>query len=350
MNTLNQSLPDLGWSNFFQSQLAIDEYEACTPARVSQVHRNGVNVLSVTGTQRVELPKDFAPNGVSVGDWLLLNADATPARMLERKSLLQRMGAGEQPVAQLIAANVDTLFIVSSCNADFNVARIERYLALAHQAEVTPVILLTKVDLCDDPNKFLDEARRGLPGVLTEVIDATASNATEIMAPWCGTGQTLALLGSSGVGKSTLANALTGAAQETQGIREDDARGRHTTTARSMHAISGGGWLIDTPGMRALRLYDLKDGVDAVFEDIVELAEGCRFSDCAHDTEPGCAVQNAITNGDLDAARMQRWQKLVREDARHLESIAQARARGRRTNKIHAGGKARTKEKRRGPS
>lgn len=347
MTDTNPTLPDLGWGPFYQSQLSIEEFDETTPLRICGLQRNAVETIGPDGAERLPFPSDRT--ALTVGDWILKDrASGQISRLLERKSLLQRMAAGSDSTAQLIAANVDTLFIVTSCNADFNIARLERYLALAHQARVDPVVILTKSDLCSDAQSYLERARSNLPNVIVEAVDATSADVIETLSPWCGTGQTVALLGSSGVGKSTLVNALSGAAQDTQGIREDDAHGRHTTTTRSMHRIVGGGWLMDTPGMRSLGIYDLQSGVDAVFEDIVELAAGCKFNDCGHDSEPGCVVQAAIAAGDLNADRLKRWQKLQREGEMHAETIAEAHARTRRRQKTYATGKARVKEKQRG--
>ncbi len=340
------SLPDLGWSNFFQQQMTLEEAETHAPLRVMQAHRNAVEALGVGGPARIAISGAMADAGVSVGDWVLVDAHGSPARLLERKSVLQRRASGDAPSAQMIAANVDTLFIVSSCNADFNLARLERYLVLARQGDIEPVLVLTKADLCDDPDGFRSRAERDLPGVAVETVVATDPEVAAQLAPWCGRGQTVALLGSSGVGKSTLINALSGAATPTQAIREDDAKGRHTTTRRSMFATPGGAWVIDTPGMRALRLADVAEGVAAVFADVAELARGCKFRDCAHESEPGCAVQAAIAAGDLDAGRLKRWLKLLREDARHTQTLAENRARTRELGKKYAGGRARMKAKR----
>ncbi len=237
------------------------------------------------------------------------------------------------------------MFITSSCNADFNPARLERYLALALQAGVDPVIVLTKADLADDADDYRRRAEAIMRGVLVEVIDAKSADVLDRLAPFCAKGRTVALLGSSGVGKSTLTNALTGEHAATQEVREDDAKGRHTTTARSMHRTATGGWLIDTPGIRELRLFDVGEGLDEVFEDIVELAEGCRFNDCAHETEPGCAVQAAIAAGTLEPERLRRWQKLQREDRHNTESVAEHRARARGMQKVYRTGKERAKAK-----
>lgn len=346
--TINPPPSDLGWGPYFQSQLSLEEFETLTPVRVSEVYRDAVRALSPDGDARIERIPLLNEAHVTVGDWLLVDPGGRPARLLGRKSLLKRRGAGEEPLTQTIAANVDTLFVTTSCNADFNIARLERYLALAAQAGVEAVILLTKADLADDPGHYLDRARAALRGAEVLALDARAPETVQTLAPWTGRGRTIALAGTSGVGKSTLVNLLTGAGQETRGIREDDARGRHTTTARSMHPIVGGGWIIDTPGMRALRLLDVAEGVEAVFSDLAELAGGCRFSDCSHETEPGCALRAAIEAGDLDENRLHRWQMLQREDRYNSETLAERHARERRTQKLYATGKARIADKQRG--
>ena len=338
---MTHTLPELGFSNFYQSQLTLEEVETDHPLRVMEVHRNALDTLGETGPHRVPMTGDLIDHGVAVGDWVLADRETNrPTRVLERKSTIQRRGAGDEPTAQLIAANIDTLFITSSCNADFNLARLERYLALARQADVEPVVVLTKADLCDDPAIFRQKLEIGMPGVAVETIDSQSPDTLEQLAPWCGKGQTVALIGSSGVGKTTITNCLTGREILTRAIREDDAKGKHTTTTRSMYHMINGGWLIDTPGMRALRLYDVAEGVDIVFKDVASLVTQCRFNDCAHDTEPGCAIQAAIEAGDLDADRLKRWQKLQREDTRNSETIAQSRARFKGLAKKYRGGKA----------
>ncbi len=333
--TQSHDLKSLGWSADFLRQLDIDEIGVLPPARVSAVHRDRLDALTETGTIRLRLPQGLTTGEVAVGDWLLVDPElALVVRVLDRKSLLHRRAAGEDARDQLIAANVDTLFITTSMNADFNPARLERYLALAYEGGVAPVFMLTKADLCDDPAPYFDALRAIAPDVPVVTLDARDPAAAKALADWCGPGQTVALLGSSGVGKSTLATSLTGEAIATRGIRESDAKGRHTTTSREFHPMAAGGWLIDTPGMRELKLAGVEAGIDTVFDDIAELATQCRFSDCAHETEPNCAVRAAIDAGQLDPVRLARWQKLKREDAFNTRSIAQAHAHARSFGKM----------------
>ncbi len=335
-------LADFGWNAFFQSQLDIDDLQTAIPARVMAVHRGSLDVAAPDLDRRIPstaLAADDETGAATVGDWLLLDRGTDrPLRLLDRKSLFKRRAPGTGRKLQLIAANVDTVFIVSSCNADFNTARLERYLALAREADVTPVIVLTKADQAENPEEFVRAASKLLPGVLVEAIDARHADSAACLAVWCESGQTVALLGSSGVGKSTLTNTLTGDGQiKTRSIREDDAKGRHTTTARALHRLPTNGWLLDTPGMRELQLTDAKAGLEDVFADIAALAEACRFSDCRHETEPGCAVLAAAETGSLEPDRLKRWRKLVAEDARNTESLADRRARERGFGKMVKG-------------
>lgn len=325
------SLSDLGWSSHFAAQAAADPSYA--PFRVSAVHRDRLTGLSPDGEGLLLTPG--RPTGdFAVGDWVLTDEQRRVQHLLERRSLLQRRAAGTGAESQLIAANVDVLFIVSSCNADFNLPRLERYLALAHQAGCYPVVVLTKADTCSDVAEYVSQAEKLAPFLTVLAINALDPDNVSQVLTWCPAGQTGALVGSSGVGKTTLANGMTGQSAATGGIREDDARGRHTTTARALRRMQNGGWLIDTPGMRALRLLDAQDGVDEVFSDLMELAEDCRFSDCQHQAEPGCAVQAAIAADVLDPARLERWRKLRREDQRNSETVAQSRARDKAFGKM----------------
>lgn len=350
MNLTN--LASFGWRPFFQSQLSGSELELF-PTRVQAVHRDAYVVIAPGFERRVApLPPDHnGDSPVAVGDWLLLDQTGSRAmRVLERTSLFKRKRAGTGLGVQLIAANIDTLFIVTSANNDLKIARLERYLALATEAQVTPVVLVTKADLVANAADFAATARKAMRNLMVETLDARNPEEIQRLAPWLAPGQTVALVGSSGVGKSTIVNTLHGAQlQDTQSIREDDSRGRHTTTSRSLHALPSGAWIIDTPGMRELQVMEAKHGIEDVFADMADLSRSCRFSDCAHEGEPGCAVKEAIANGTLDPDRFKRFGKLQREDRRNSETIAEARAHCRKSGRI-AKQIFTEKQKRRDPS
>ncbi len=336
MKQASLSLAALGWSAYFGDQVGPDETHLA-PTRISTVHRSRLTGESEFGPVRLGLPVHSRTTDFAVGDWALIDRETSMlVRRLDRKTLLQRRTEGGRAL-QLIAANVDTLFIVTSCNDDFNPARLERYLALANESGTNPVIVLTKIDQAVDSRAYGQEAAALQRGLDVVMLNATAPDAVPLLAPWCGTGQTVALVGSSGVGKSTLLNTLSAKTademQLTGSIREGDAKGRHTTTSRSLHAILGGGWVIDTPGMRTLHVGEVAVGLDILFAEIVELAPKCRFRDCTHDHEPGCAVQMAIVSGNLDPARLDRWRKLLVEN--RVNSPVQSGPRGNKISKAH---------------
>ena len=330
-------LADYGWDHFFHRQLPNELPPTIVPVRVMNVQKSGMQISSPNIETHLDASMVGEDCAATVGDWLLFDCESGRAvQRLERKSLFQRRAPGTDRRVQLIAANVDTLFVVSSCNQDFNEARIERYLAIAREAGVMAVIVLTKSDLAEDPQRFVHAAAKLAPEVLVEAVNALDKESLLCLEGWLGNGQTIALLGSSGVGKSTITNTLLGHDQiETQDIRSGDDKGRHTTTSRSLFRLPGGAWLLDTPGMRELQLTDVQTGIDDVFAEISALADDCRFINCAHESEPGCAVRQAVDNGDIDETRVNRWRKLMREEAHNRESIAERRARGRSLGKLY---------------
>jgi ribosome biogenesis GTPase len=328
------SLAQLGWKPFFQQQLTLDEWETCAIARVVGLERSVIHLLTTSDRQSV--PVTASMPAMTVGDWILLDDKGKFFRLLDRYSLFSRKAAGTKVSTQLIASNIDTVFIVNSLNQDFNLNRIERYLALANEAGVTPVIVLTKVDCCDNPQDMIEQAQSLNPLLDVVAVNSLDSNSVNTLQAWCGTGNTVAFLGSSGVGKSTLINTLSGKhIQTTSTIREDDDKGRHTTTGRSLHLLPDGGLLLDTPGMRELQLADCEQGVEETFPEIVELAANCKFSDCSHQGEPGCAVRTAIEADKLDERRLSSYLKLMREQAFNNATLAEKRARDRELGRYY---------------
>ncbi len=335
MGFLNDELLKLGWKPVFQQQLFQFDPDL-VPVRVVAVQRTGLTVQPRLG-RLSELPmagKWFTKTPVerpTVGDWVLVDPKETAiVAVLERTSLIKRLSPSGE--IQLIAANVDTALLVTSCNADFSLARLERYLSVVIDADIQPVVVLTKADLVDAAQvlEYVSQVRSLSADLPVEAVNALDPATLSGLEAWCAAGQTLALLGSSGVGKSTLLNSLAGTqVQSTQAARAGDDKGRHTTTHRSLHLLPGGAVVLDSPGMREFQIADAEQGVESVFADIDALALQCRFNDCQHTSEPGCAVRAAIEAGDLDERRLTSYFKLLREERRNTETTAERHARAR---------------------
>lgn len=328
-------LSQMGWTPFFQQQLSLEQWENYQIGRVCAVHRAHIEVLTErSGNHSLHVTSGMSD--ITVGDWILFDDEGHYKQTLERLSLFSRKSAGSKVGLQMIAANVNTVFVVCSLNNNFNLSRIERYLALANEAGVTPVVVLTKADCCDSPQDYVAQVRSVDPMLMVEAVNALDSDSIKPLEQWCTNGKTVAFMGSSGVGKSTLVNTLLGdIAQSTSAAREDDSRGRHTTTSRSLHLMPTGGLLLDTPGMRELQLADCEKGIEGTFSEITELANSCQFSDCQHQSEPGCAVQAAIESGELDQRRLLNYFKLLKEQARNGATLAEQRSKDRNLSRMY---------------
>lgn len=346
-------LSRLGWDPAWETTLVALGDPSLTPARVVREERERYWFLDALGEGIAEcsgrLRHEAAEGALlpAVGDWVALSrhtdGPSVVRHVLPRRTAFVRKVPGMTTEEQIVAANVDTVFLVSGLDGDFNPRRIERYLTAAWESGASPVIVLNKADLADDLEARVEETNAVGMGVPVIPVSALASRedgstsaspasgealpqAREALAPWLTLGRTVALLGSSGVGKSTLANALAGEVlQETGAVREGDSRGRHTTTRRQLLALSSGALLIDTPGMRELQLWGEEATLDQTFPEILAFAAECRFRDCTHESEPGCAIQNALETGRLEASRFAAWKKLQRELA-HLERRRDVRA------------------------
>lgn len=318
------NLEELGWKNQLASQF--EQFEpGLIPGRVAVEHRSLYKVLTADGELSAELTgrmRHRAAGGDDlpvVGDWVALEKVEGGERarihhLLPRWSRFSRKAAGETTEEQLIAANIDTIFIVTGLDDNFNLRRIERYLILSWESGARPVVILNKADLCDTLEDHIAETESIALGVPVLAISAQQSETREALAPYIGRGETVALLGSSGVGKSTLANLLAGAdLQKTQQVSDKVGKGQHTTTHRELIPLPSGGMIIDSPGMRELGLWSAPDGLHETFEDVEALFALCRFRDCAHDGDPGCALDQAIADGTIDGDRVRSYMKLQRE-------------------------------------
>lgn len=340
---MHESLVKLGFVPFFAQQLVDYDVMDSRLGRVISVQRSVIEVVCGDRQRSVELSLNLQQtetiNRPTVGDWVILDGSLTRIeQVLERKSLFKRVASGHSAQIQPIAANIDVLFIVTSCNEEFKESRLERYLTLCDESGAIPVIILTKIDLVDDYSDYVMRARSVQSGVAVEAVNAFDSSTLNGVWSWIGTNTTVALVGSSGVGKSTLLNALAGGVVAATGdILEDDKKGRHTTTHRELYFLPTGGLMIDVPGMRELRVADIDHALGHVFEDIEELSTLCQFSDCKHLNEPGCAVLAAILEGQLSQRRLDSYHKLIRENDFATATLAEKRAKDRSFGKMVKG-------------
>lgn len=314
-----------GWSDHFQAVWRDAERGTAVPARVIAQSRGFWRVGGDFGECQAEaagklrLAVEEGADWPAVGDWVTVEvrdqgSAALIHEVLPRRSQFVRKMAGKKVAEQVIAANVDIALLVSALDNDFNPRRVERYLTQCWESRARPVIVLNKADACDATQEKMEEMERVAMGVSVCAVSAKTGLGFDELQKHLVCGQTVVLLGSSGVGKSTIVNRLLGRAiQEVQEVRESDSRGRHTTIARELFVLPGGALLMDTPGLRELQLWDADEGISQTFSDVESLAERCRFGNCHHGGEPGCAVQTAIDAGALDTARLENWRKLQRE-------------------------------------
>ncbi len=339
------TLMDLGWTSSLQRSFDQLSRPDLAPGRVISVLKDHYRLQGETGELLAKLSGRYSFEVATrselpaVGDWVAIEAvpggRATIHCLLPRRTKISRKVAGREAEEQVIAANIDTVFIVSALTHEFNLRRIERYLALVWDSGAQPVLVLNKADLASDIVATSAELWLIAPGVPIHVISAIVRFGVDALQRYLSAGQTVAFIGSSGVGKSTIINRLLGSeVQPTLPVREHDDRGRHTTTSRELFTLSGGGMVIDTPGMRELQLWHVEDGVAGVFDNIEQIASGCRYRDCGHKSEPGCAIRRAVDTGLLPRGRVENFFKLQAEQAFlerkldvHAAQAAKSRAR-----------------------
>jgi len=315
------SIYDYGWNDYFEGEWSKRGGNGLFPGRIISDYGQILRVIADCGELCVNRPlqKTGSDLPMAVGDWLALeeaadNSTVNISFVLQRRTKFSRAASGIEVKEQIVAANVDTVFLIQSMNRDFNMRRLERYLIAAWESGAEPVVILTKSDCCDDVLGKMAVVYSTAPGVEVHAVSSVTGEGFDGIRKYFLPGKTVALLGSSGVGKSTLVNVLAGEEiLKTQAIREDDSRGRHTTTHREIVLLPGGGLILDTPGMRSLSLWEADTGMEVMFGDVEELAASCRFHDCSHGNEPGCAVREALEAGKLENKRWEAWLKLQKE-------------------------------------
>ena len=340
------TMEQYGWNTDWEQRRQTSSFAGDNVARVTQVHKSGCRIQTESGERRAMLAarilNDDPVERPAVGDWVcytpLEQDEALILDVLSRSSQISRKASGRESREQVLAANVDWVFLVSSLNDDFNLNRLECYLTMAWQSGATPVVLLTKADLCDSPESYSAQVEALATEVAIMTISAVDGTGLESLSPFLQAGKTLIMVGSSGVGKSTLLNALLGEErQQTGNIRDSDQKGKHTTTHRELYRLPGGALVIDTPGLRELQLWGV-ESLEKTFPKIEALAEGCRFSDCHHENEPGCKLQAALASGDLDPRRYANYLKL-RGEIRYLERKRQTDGPWRERQRLRDHGK-----------